>query len=234
MCICVGCDALLAEEYCGGPRLPCPHCGKVGRRIEEVVTAGRGFGDGFSVAQSRGQEDGKATLNDFDQIEFHGSGAPPRNEEGALDAAETLINKLNSEGAIWGVPVEGEADVDAVSENQADPSRKLLMQVVRASANRDMWQTLHLDGEVNVSLTVEQAASELIAVIEKKSGKYPKEQKEKTILVIDAQRTPTHTFGQVHKAFEGEFLPRCNLAGFQSVWVVGATVDLVTRLDTLK
>jgi hypothetical protein len=51
-------------------------------------------------------------------------------------------------------------------------------------------------------------------------------------LVLDASRTPNHTFQQVHNHFAKAHGVKCSNFGFSSVWVVGAADELVDRLDS--
>jgi hypothetical protein len=56
-------------------------------------------------------------------------------------------------------------------------------------------------------------------------------QKLKMSLVLDAARTPSHTFQQVLDAFRAQYREECEDAGFAQVWAVGPQDSLVERLD---
>ena len=55
--------------------------------------------------------------------------------------------------------------------------------------------------------------------------------KRKLSLVLDAARTPSHTFQQVLDAFRALHREESQKAGFAQVWAVGPQDSLVERLD---
>jgi hypothetical protein len=125
--------------------------------------------------------------------------------------------------------VEGRQDIDGYSTNPT--GNKLQMQVVRASNNKKLWQEVNEAGSATIDYVASTAAREMIDAVLKKSGKYPAEQKREVLLVLDAARTPSHTFQQVLDAFRAQHLEECQKAGFAQVWAVGPQDSLVERLD---
>jgi hypothetical protein len=86
-------------------------------------------------------------------------------------------------------------------------------------------------GSAKVESNAPKVAKEMIDAIRKKSEKYPKVQKKKLSLLLDAARTPGHTFQQVLNIFRTRHLRECQGTGFAQVWVVGPQDSLVERID---
>jgi hypothetical protein len=140
------------------------------------------------------------------------------------------VRALNEVGGDWSVPEKGIHDI--VDRYSTDVSgNELRMQVVRASNNDKLWQELNEVGSAAVEYMADTVAREVIEVILKKSKRYPAKQKREMTLVLDAARTPSHTFQRVLDAFRARHLEECQKAGFAQVWAVGPQDCLVTRLD---
>ncbi|MCU7843306.1 MAG: hypothetical protein KZQ93_05655 [Candidatus Thiodiazotropha sp. (ex Monitilora ramsayi)] len=212
-------------------RLPCPHCGSTAREFSRTLRDSCGLSDSLSWSQTRPGPAGSAVLTDHGELDLNVSGCPPRNEEGALAASALLVKKLNDEGGNWTDPEVGEDDVDFVANDRDDNNVLLRMQVVRASNDESMWRKLAEDGIANKHFDTQSAADELFGVIQKKSEKYPVEQKRLLTLVIDAHHTPTHTFNDVHDEFESRYFEACKKFEFAAIWVVGTSLELIARLD---
>jgi hypothetical protein len=170
-----------------------------------------------------------ARLTDKADITLTATGPSPRNEEDALEICGRFVRVLNSAGDDWSAPAEGEHDIDAYSVNAT--GEKLEMQVVRASNNGNLWQELNEAGSAKVNFDASKAAGELMDAIRKKSAKYSSVQKKVMTLVLDAGRTPSHTFRNVFDAFRNEYLEESQKAGFRDVWAVGPNDSIVVRLD---
>jgi len=155
--------------------------------------------------------------------------AQVRNEEDALEVCARLVRALNTTGENWSAPVKGKQDIDGYSTNPAGD--KLQMQVVRASNNNRLWQEVNNIGSATIDYVVSTVAREMIETIRKKTRKYPAEQKREMSLILDAARTPRHTYQQVLDAFRTHYLKECQKAGFAQVWAVGPQGSLVQRLD---
>jgi hypothetical protein len=232
---CGDCGREVAYEPPGTPRQPCPNCESTFRNFSsnpsENVEAPT---DSVSWKQKRTSGESIAVLDDRNVIRFEAKGRSPKNEEDAIGICARLVRELNSHGATWNKPIESIADdvddVDGYSTDSEHPNNKLAMQVVRA-ANQEIWRKLAREGHVESDSDAEKLADELRAAINKKSTKYPSTQKKALALVIDAGRTPGHTFRQVVDSFKKRHLGACISCGFAQVWVVGAVDELVVRLD---
>lgn len=228
---CASCGKEVPEEVCSISRLPCPFCGATGRSfsctLHETVTVT----DSISWSQTRPAPNGSATLHDSGRVDLKLTGQPPRNEEDSLAVSDRLVRYLNIGGEHWSNPVPGVADVDAISTDRTNPAMRLSIQVVRASTDRNFWQTLGRDGAAEKIQDVAAASNELISTIRKKAGRYPAAQRSSLTLVLDAGRTPNHTFKEVHDLFAQTHRDECCSFGFSSVWIVGAMDELVNRLD---
>lgn len=231
MNLCAGCDKEVSEEFCGDPRLPCPFCGASGRSFSCGVHESVAATDSYSASQTRPAPNGSATLDDTNRIQLNLTGRPPRNEEGSLDVSARLVRSLNVGGATWRAPVIGTEDVDAISTDSTILTKNLHMQVVRATTDEALWRTLGREGVAEKNQDATAVAQELISAVRKKAEKYPAAQRSNLTLVLDATRTPNHTFQQVHDVFARTHRAECSSFGFSSVWVVGAVDELVTRLD---
>jgi hypothetical protein len=186
-------------------------------------------GGSVSLIHTRPGLQSTAQADDQGKITLKATGPGPRNEDDAFDICARLVRMRNERGENWSVPVGGEQDIDSYSTNSAGD--KLQMQVVRASNNNQLWQGMNAASTATIEYDPSVAALELITAILKKSEKYPAEQKREMSLVLDAARTPSHTFQQVLDAFRAQHLEKCQKAGFAQVWVVGPQDSLVDRLD---
>lgn len=228
---CKQCGIALSPEFGNIPRLPCPECESIGRDFSMAVGNGRINVSGgiASLIHTRPGLQSTAQVDDQGKITLTSTGPSPKNEEGSLEISARLVRMLNWKGGTWSVPVEGQKDVDWYSENSTGDA--LQIQVVRASNNQELWQKLSETGSASISYVASIVADEIIAAIAKKSRKYPREQKKELFLVLDAARTPSHTFQQVLDAFRKQHLQECQNAGFAQVWIVGPQDSLVERLD---
>lgn len=228
---CASCGREVSEEFYTVPRRPCPYCGATGRSFSRSVHETLSVSDSISWSQTRPAPNGNATLNDSGEIGLKLSGRPPRNEEDSIAVSARLVRSLNCNGENWSEPVPSAADIDSISTDNTNPDKRLFMQVVRANTDEAFWQSLGRSGTAEKKHDVEAAANDLITAVRKKAQKYPAIQRKKLTLVLDASHTPNHTFRQVHDVFSQVHRGECRKFGFSSVWVVGASDALVTRLD---
>jgi hypothetical protein len=156
------------------------------------------------------------------------SGPAPRGEEGALETATLLIEKLRELGEQWGQPIEvGDNDVDC---RATGPNGSLDIQVVRAAASAT-WERLNREGRADQVTSPNDLADALLAVARKKAAHYPSAQLRDLVLAIDARDTPAFALGRIIESFRERHLDVAARLGFKSVWVVGPTVKLVGRLN---
>lgn len=155
------------------------------------------------------------------------SGPAPHGEEGRLDSANLLVQKLRELGQDWKHPyVVDVADIDC----RADGDGGFLdMQVVRADTS-DTWKTLSRTGRASKAASPNELADALLEVARKKA-RLPPAQLGNLVLVIDARDTPVFAMGAIVESFRQRHLDGATRLGFRAVWVVGPTVELVARLD---
>lgn len=228
---CGQCGIELPPEFGDMPREPCPACQSTARAFHMAAERGDYLvvGGCASLIHTRPGLQSTAQADDQGKITLTATGPGPRNEDGALEICARLVRILNKTGEDWSVPVEGHQDIDGYSTNPSGD--ELLMQVVRASNNNKLWQDVNKAGSVTIDYDPNTAAREMIEAIRKKSEKYPAEQKRKMSLVLDAARTPSHTFQQVLDAFRALHSEESQKAGFAQIWAVGPQDSLVERLD---
>jgi hypothetical protein len=223
---CSQCKRKLTPE---SPCQACPTCGSTSRTFDETMNGGVVLGGGASSIQSRPGLQSTAELDDDGKITLNAAGPGPRNEEDGLEICARMVRMLNKSGGEWSHPVEGSQDIDGHSTNPVGD--ELRMQVVRASNNNTLWEGVNKNGSAIIDYNPSTAAREMIEAIRGKSRRYPPEQKRRLILLLDAARTPSHTFKQVLDQFQEQHRTECQKAGFAQVWAVGPHDGLVERLD---
>jgi len=229
--LCSNCGKEVPPEPAGMPRIPCPNCGGMVRCLTRHTSNHLHTTESVSWKQNRPGIQSSAELDDQGNIKLTAIGPSPKNEEDSLEICARLVRALNSNDGNWSEPVKGDKDVDGFSTNLKGADAKLRMQVVRASNNEKVWQELNHAGFAEVDLDAAKAAGELMGAVRKKSRKYSLAQKQELALILDACRTPGHTFQLVFDAFRMLFLAECKGCGFNQVWAVGPTDGLVVRLD---
>lgn len=228
---CGQCGVELSPEFGVMPRRPCPACQSTSRAFSLTAELGDFLvvGGCASLVHKRPGLQSTALADDQGKITLTATGPAPMNEEDALQICGRLVRTLNKKGEDWSTPVNGKQDIDGYSTNPS--ADELLMQVVRATSSTKLWQELNTVGSATIDYDPTTAAREMMDAICKKSGTYPAEQKQKMALVLDAARTPIHTFQQVLDTFRTKHRKECQNAGFGQVWVVGPQDSLVKRLD---
>ncbi len=228
---CGQCGIELSPEFGDMPCHPCPACQSTSRASYLMTKPGEFLlvGCCASLVHTRPGLQSTAQADDQGKITLTANGPGPRNEDDAVEMCARLVRSLNERGGDWSAPEEGTQDIDAYSTNPNGD--QLLMQVVRASNNSKLWQEVNTVGSATIDYGPSTAASEMMEAIRKKLGRYPTEQKRKMSLVLDASRTPSHTFQQVLDAFRAQHREECQNAGFEQVWVVGPEDSVVEQLD---
>lgn len=223
--------------------IACPSCGATARTlhvgIEErldihdhlsVLTADTtGAHKGFSESE---RLDGVATSATIDALDLTQSAQGPGsfNESGGRDACLRLIAFLNTHGGTWLSPEVGQADVDwtSVSSNRAG---RLQMQVVRTPIVERYWRELSIRGAVSTTSDLAGSAEMLWLSIEKKLT-IPAPQRGAITLVLDANRAPGLALSPMVDEFRRVYGVRARGAGFNNIFVVGPTEQLVSSLHS--
>jgi hypothetical protein len=226
---CMRCERELPVEFGNTPRNACTDCGWMLRCIPLAISQRLELSDSVSRAHSRPGIFSVAEADDLGRITLTADGPAPQNEDDVNEVCERLVRVLNSMGGTWSAPVEGESDVDMHSMN--DDGDRLAMQVVRAKCDGLFWKAVNSAGSATAEYGANSPADEIIQAIRKKSRKYPGAQRQDLTLVVDASRTPSHTFQQVLDAFQAQHFEECKSHGFKAVWVVGPREELVVQLD---
>jgi hypothetical protein len=241
---CRDCQTVLARGNGPTPQTePCSNCGSTDRLIEKGLEGGLSFDSRFIGHQ---QKEGGNPIGEAVRIAGPGkreasgdvvsevlatqdiSGAAPHGEEGALETATLVVEKLRELGEEWSQPSEvGDKDVDC---RATGPSGSLDIQVVRAAAS-DTWKTLNRDRGAEQVTSPNDLADALLAVAEKKAARLPAAQRRNLVLAIDARDTPAFAMAGIADSFRQRHLDEAAHLGFRAMWVVGPTVELVVRLD---
>jgi len=225
------------------PDAPCPNCGPSTRKTAlglatEVKPTSRMIGH---KTDSTGSPEGEAVrvagpeertaATDFEaneSIAYKIGGRAPQGEEGALETAQLLVQKLRASGENWDDPVKvDEQDVDCEARNG---NQVLQVQVTRVP-HTPLWQALGVLGAASGGGTADQAAGDLMDAINLKARRLPDAQRARLALALDARDTPAFALAGVVSRFRQRHGQQAIALGFRAVWVVGPVVDLVARLD---
>jgi hypothetical protein len=244
--LCKACGAILAEGVGPTPATePCQICGSRERLVDfHLDPAGLSFssrqiahgrtegeehvGEAVRISGPRGRAASGDVLSDTSATQEISGPPAPQGEEGRLDTANLLVERLRELGQDWSQPYEVDfADIDC----RADGDRGFLdIQVVRADKS-DTWRTLSRTGRASKAASPAILADALLEVARKKA-RLPAAQLGNLLLAIDARDTPVFAMGGTIDSFRQRHLDQVARLGFRAVWVVGPTVALVARLDT--
>jgi hypothetical protein len=162
----------------------------------------------------------------------HVRGRSPQHEEGNLDVARILIERLNHDGARWGQPRDvsgsssrGEQGVDC---DASDGATTLLIQVTRAVDYR-FWAPLGRTGQVvEAASTPGELADRLKVAIDRKVTLAGRSD---IVLALNARLAVMQALHRVVDEFKMRHGAWARDVGFKAIWVVGPTVGLTRRLD---
>lgn len=198
------------------------HASVVKQRDQKIVGYAESERDGI-VSRADQLESG--------DIESHIAGPSPKGEVDTLKVGQTLVNAMNLMGASWGPVALGSEPADCEAADLADSSVKLHVQVVRAIADPAHWRTLSCQGRIDLELSAEAAAGQLLDAIRSKADRYPPAVRSTLVLALDANRLPQMVLSEVRAAASSRASETCKSVGFREVWVVGPTHELTYRLD---
>ncbi len=170
---------------------------------------------------------------------FTVEGRTAQGEGGNGEVATILIRILNRLGANWGPPADVSAakdrSTDDVDVEARDGSSVLRIQVTRAE--REIWR---MGGRVRkgnppvkaeLHRSPDDAASMLMVAIQDKAKWSRPTQLGSLVLALTVLDSPIFGFSEVLDRFREFYLGTVRTLGFQAVWLVGPTDDLVHRLD---
>jgi hypothetical protein len=189
----------------------------------------KAIGYSESVWQGRASS-AERTLSDT--LTFQIQGTSPQNEEDTLPACRILVQIWNNEGGTWTEPIAGQDDVDCWVKSTSDSNDIVLIQVVRAISEPELWNELSISGRVSrENIERSSIAISLKKSIEKKASRMTESRRAKLCLALDATRLPGLCFDDNVAYFREYYGSWAGSLGFASIWLVGTMAGLVWRLD---
>jgi hypothetical protein len=163
------------------------------------------------------------------------AGPPPRKGESEIRVARGLVERWNRDGGRWEPPISCDEErartgtlEDGIDCRSHGPDGDLLIQVTGPEVA--LWALLAKDQEVTrLHPSTQDLADAVWAAIEKKrlvSGR------QNVVLALNATDCPSYSFRSADTAFRSRFGLRAAAVGYQAIWMVGPSADLVQRLDT--
>jgi hypothetical protein len=157
------------------------------------------------------------------------SGASPQGEEDTFAACRILIETMNRAGASWSQPVLGREPADCEANDSRLLLKPLEIQVVRATNDPILWKSLSNSGAIQrLNAPVDFVPMVRSAVAKKL--KYPRDERARLVLALDANRLPDVTIHDVVDHIRTELKDWLSELGFREVWLVGPVCDLTHRL----
>lgn len=155
-------------------------------------------------------------------------GRRPSTPESELRTAQLLVQRLNQAGAQWAPPqltnasARDERGVDC--EASGPNEQRLKIQVT--TPERAAWPELARGSEYRARTSAEVLVEALRVAIKAKRTRSDPE----IHLALDAVHAPAHALRSVAEAFRRQHGRWATGVGFQEIWLVGPSVDLVQRL----
>ena len=201
---------------------------------EQAVRMGPEPGETEAVQMSGDHRNAGASVSEAGVVRYWISGAAASKGPVELQAATSLVQKLNAAGADWAPPKLTQTDSDAKREEgvdctaveNTDPQKILRIQVT--TANADAWGLLARDPSLLERCeTIESMVESICAAIEHKRSRADRT----IVLVLAAYDSPAHALHSVAQAFRVEHGEWARKVGFKEVWIAGPAAELVHRLD---
>jgi len=176
-----------------------------------------------------------------DQMDVKIKGSPAKGESSVRSACKELLDHLKAKDEAWKDLVNvsdqgsrGEQGIDCYLEHSS--GRRLAIQVTRAVSNpKYRWEidkASNRGDSFKDSFKVSELVDQLRCSIDKKADRIlPKTSRREITLVLDATDTPQVAASPVVRSFRDQYESWSRSLGFEGVWVVGRSVDLVFRLD---
>lgn len=153
------------------------------------------------------------------------SGQSYQNEDNTLAACVNLISYLNENSESWQQPIlQGPPRPDCFVQGLQDSSKKMQIQVTRLAHKR---YELSKDHFTSSEETAEGFALEVITTIERKAQGFDNSGHS---LLIDAGDTPFALTKTVLNAVRTKYADRLSASGFDRIWIVGNTSNLVFEI----
>jgi hypothetical protein len=86
----------------------------------------------------------------------------------------------------------------------------------------------------STSVTIDGAARWIYDVIKKKEGQYPRSDRQRMLLAIDARAVGVLVSPSVTSAVIGAYGDLCEQTGFGAIWIVGPSASRCTRLGSCR
>lgn len=160
-------------------------------------------------------------------------GRPARNEEDVLQACESLMEALRSRGLTFNgkfrIPDGQETGIDATATTF--DGEVINVQVVGVR-QQDLLAQLGRTGAASSAATPDELADDVCSKVKAKRDVCPPNDRPGVVLLIDAIRSPGHTFPAVIDSLRAS--PRVDIlqtTGYRAVWLAGPTTSLTQRLD---
>lgn len=227
-------------------RESCPNCGSrsrenrvsVGGKVEvkgQLTGIGRRLGRLFSFRETARQgRTANADKHNDDSMSFSLDGSSPQGEEDTVNACKVLIRALNLRGETWEDPIEGQGIADCIAMDSQQPHRSIIIQVVRAISNPELWKELTQSGHIGDSnVAAGKLAEDLRTSIDLKAraDSIPRVSRNDVTLALDATRLPVLAFENVIEEFRASNSSWARKLGFSAIWLVGPTEQMTHRLD---
>jgi hypothetical protein len=212
--------------------------GDEGHATEGALVDGQGGGsEAIRIAmphEGGGERSAAADRNTDGSVTEFLAGRPPRTRESELRAARLLVERLNLDGGAWLPPVSCDEErartsipEDGVDCRSRGPGGVLHIQVTTPEVQ--LWGALARAGQVTRhSPSVRELVNAIWTAVEKKhlvAGR------QCITLALDATDCPAYSFRSVVAVFQGKFGLRAAAVGYESIWMIGPSADLVQRLD---
>ncbi|MEM4721763.1 MAG: hypothetical protein QXT73_06875 [Candidatus Methanomethylicaceae archaeon] len=170
-----------------------------------------------------------ADLTSGGAARYEVAGKSSQNEEGTLYVCQILAHRLRDDRIVRGVqkatgPERG-VDCEILTNTEI-----LQVQITRP-ATPDFWKTLNTNAEAKRSISLTDAAADVVAVVKAKAQKTSFNDRAQIILALDATETAVHAMPSVVRVICEQYSNDIAKLGFKAVWIVGPTSELTFRID---
>jgi hypothetical protein len=198
--------------------------------VESLVVDGSGSDGSARISVDRAAVDRRIASADLSAdglITDRIVGGAPKGEQAELRVAQYLVAHLNQLGADWQSPelvradAHNERGVDCIARNTT--GQELQIQVT--TIEREVWRKRENVHER--SMEIPEVVEAIRIAIQAKATRADR----KIVLALDATDSLGPALRAVVEAFRTQHGAWAGSVGFQEIWLVGAVVALVNRLD---